>query len=215
MSGSATRMRLIGGAALRDKLLGMSKNTGALALMPIVVAAAGDLASAARTRAPRRTGALAGSIKVEFIKGGAGYAYCLIAPDEDHYYGLFQEYGLGSGRATPVQGATQRRRANFAASAAVRQQLRQRGVLPAEILAAAYNWKNQRAPGMPFGLSKGEMKRQVTLASGRHLQGQRRPNMAAHPFMRPAIDWRWPWIRRWIAERLAGLVLRYTDGRTA
>jgi len=49
----------------------------------------------------------------------------------------------------------------------------------------------------------------MILGLGGNLQGERRPNMAAHPFMRPAVTWRWPYIRQMITDRLKALIDKF------
>lgn len=183
-------MALKGGAELRRKLLEMQKGLGAAFLTPMVNGAAQDLRAAEIRLAPKgATGKLAGGIAVEIIKAGTGYAYALVSPQAEQYYGMFQEYGLGTGRSAPLQEKTLRRRGNYEASLAIRKKIFVGGGIVDTT-----------------GLSKGEKKRQLILAQGGYLQGKRRPNMAAQPFARPAVTWRWPYIRQYWTDRLRELV---------
>lgn len=192
------KIELKGGAELRRKLMAMEKGLAADFLRPIVDAGAQDLRAAMVSLVPRQTGALAGGIQLEHIKAGKGYAYALVAPDKEQYYGMFQEYGLGTGRSTPVSERTRRRRSTYEASLAIRKKM----IVEQGLSGPA--WEAAIA-----GLGKRERKRQKYLAEGRYLQGERRPNMAAHPFMRPAVTWRWPYIRQMITERLRALVKKF------
>jgi HK97 gp10 family phage protein len=193
------RTELKGGAELRRKLMAMEKGLAADFLHPIVDAGAQDLRAAEASLAPRgKTGDLAAGIQVEHIKAGKGYAYALIGPDKEQYYGQFQEYGLGTGRSTPVSERVRRRRSNYEASLVTRKQMIVEQGLSGPAWVAAIS-----------KLGKKEAKRQKYLAEGRYLQGERRPNMAAHPFIRPAVTWRWPYIRQMITERLRALVERF------
>lgn len=183
--------QLQGGGDLRGKLLEMERAASALFLLPIVNGGAQDLRRAEADLAPRgETGMLAAGISVELIKAGNGYAYALIGPQAEQYYGRFQEFGLGTGRSQPVSARVRRRRQAYEASVALQQKVNVGGVIIAK------------------GLSKQEKKRQITLASGGYLQGKRRPNMAAQPFARPAVEARWPAIRQYITDQLRALVLR-------
>jgi HK97 gp10 family phage protein len=189
------KIQLKGAGELRRKLMAMEKGLAADFLRPIVDAGAQDLRATMGRLAPRRTGALAGGIQVENIKAGKGYAYALVAPDKEQYYGLFQEYGLGTGRSTPVRERTRRRRSNYEASLATRKKI----VVEQGLSGAAFDAAITK-------LGRREAKRQKALAEGKYVQGERRPNMAAHPFMRPAVTWRWPYIRQMITDRLKALI---------
>lgn len=189
------KMHLEGGGELRRKLMGMEKGLAADFLRPVVYGGAQDLRAAMVNLAPKgKTGKLAAGIDVEVIKAGKGYAYALIGPQEEQYYGLFQEYGLGTGRSAPVSERVARRRGNYERSLVIRHQITEAGEKGSTFSAELAK------------LPKAEARRQRMLAQGKHLQGQRRPNMAAHPFMRPAITWRWPYVRQYIADGLLGII---------
>jgi len=190
------KIELKGAGELRRKLMAMEKGLAADFLRPIVDAGAQDLRAAEESLAPRgKTGELAGGIQVEHIKAGKGYAYAMIGPGKEQYYGLFQEYGLGTGRSTPLREKTRRRYSNYEASI----NLRRKMIVEQGLSGPA--WKAAITK-----LGKREAKRQKYLAEGRYLQGERRPNMAAHPFARPAVTWRWPYIRQMITDRLKALI---------
>ena len=209
-----------GFAELRRKLMAMEKGAAAEQLGPLVTTGGAILHDAAIQLAPKRTGKGAGSITVQLIKAGSGYAYVLIGPQADYYYMMFQEYGLGSGRSTPVSERVKRRKGNYEHSMNVRRGLLDQGIAPQDFMRAYWDWRNTRGGGKahrritnaPFGLSVGELRRQKILAQsaieGRRwdLQGGHRPNMAAHPFMRPAIDAAWPEISAYITSRLVMLI---------
>lgn len=195
------KMRVEGVAELRRELLQMASeaSTGGKSgmLIPLVSGGADIIQAAAQTLAPKRSGRGAASITVQLIKHGAGYAYCLIAPEADFYYMMFQEFGLGSGRSIGESERTRRRRESYERSIALRQQIVKK-VGAGNTFAAALG-----------GLGKREARRQKALAAGKYVQGQRRPNMAAQPFMRPAVTWRWPYVRQYINDGLLRLIRRH------
>ena len=199
------KVALKGGAELRRKLMAMEKGLAADFLRPVVYGGAQDLRGAMVGLAPKgKTGKLAGGIDVEIIKSGKGYAYALIGPQEEQYYGLFQEYGLGTGRSVPIQEKTRRRRGNYEQSMKVRRELLERWAGGEDInVGRAYL---NRDLGINYGLTRRELRRQWILEKGWNLQGERRPNMAAHPFMRPAVTWRWPYVRQYITDGLLGII---------
>jgi hypothetical protein len=87
----------------------------------------------------------------------------------------------------------------------IHRQLLEQFVLGSDLKKYRFNRDLQN----PWGLGRRELKRQYILGMGGELQGKRRPNMAAHPFMRPAVAWRWPYIRQMITERLKTLIDKF------
>ena len=189
------KIELKGAGELRRKLMAMEKGLAADFLQPIVHTGAMMMEAVMQQLAPRRTSALAVGIHIEDIKAGKGYAYSLVGPDKEQYYGMFQEYGLGTGRSAPVSERTRRRRSNYEGSIATRKKM----IVEQGLSGAA--WKAAITK-----LGRREAKRQKYLAEGKYVQGERRPNMAAHPFMRPAVTWCWPYIRQMITDRLKALI---------
>jgi HK97 gp10 family phage protein len=177
---------LVGAAELRRKLLAMSEAVSGPILEGIVRDEAEEVLEIAKANAPVRTGALRRGLAIDLQKEGRGYCYFVLNIDPKTYYALFQEYGLGNKRGRDVSARTLRRRANYETTA----RLAKRGFTSTSA-----------------GLNKGQARRLRKLERGGNLQGQRRPNMKAHPFIRPATRWRATIIRRRITERLAGEIL--------
>jgi len=203
------KIELKGAAELRRKLMAMEKGLAADFLQPIVHTGAMMMEAVMQQLAPRRTSALAVGIHIEDIKAGKGYAYSLVGPDKEQYYARFHEWGLGTGRATqlfgPIQEKTRRRRGNWENSQRIRRELLDKFILGKDV-ERAYR---HRDLGISYGLSRRELRRQMILGKGGYLQGERRPNMAAHPFMRPAVTWCWPYVRQMITERLRALIDKF------
>lgn len=200
----------IGTKGMQARLAGMARSVQGAVMRPVVEEAARELRDLASEMAPTRTGALRKGIVADLMKMGSGYCYYWVRLAPAVYYGRFQEFGLGNGSSKGTSAKILHRRANYEQSAAVRRALLARGILPAEIIAANYNWRVQKVGRIPFGLSRSEMRRQVTLASGGRLQGQRRPNMAAQPFIRPAVRFTRQSLSRFMLEGIAANVLRWT-----
>ena len=109
-----TTVTIAGMRELRQKLIELPAAASGDLLLKIVKEAAEPMRSAASSLAPRLTGQLGAGMRLEVLKSGRGFAYVVIAPSADSYYGLFQEFGLGSGRSEPLRAKTLRRRANKA-----------------------------------------------------------------------------------------------------
>ncbi len=194
-----------GTQAMRARINAMSDSVGGAVMRPVVQSAALQVRDLAAALAPKRTGRGRQGIITDLMKIGKGYCYYWVRLQPDAYYMFFQEIGLGTGASRPVQEKTRRRRVNFIQSMAIRQRLREQGVLPAEIMAARYLGRQ----GNQFGLSRRELKRQAILARGGRLQGQRHPNMAAHPWLRPAVRFTRTGLRQYMLEALAANIRRW------
>jgi hypothetical protein len=112
----AITMTLEGSKELRVKLLAMSAVGNLQVLSPIVEAGARDLADLAAELAPRRTGALKSGIIIEPEKSGVGYCWWKVKLRSNVSYGMFQEFGLGSGRGStrPLTVKTRKGRERYA-----------------------------------------------------------------------------------------------------
>lgn len=191
---------IIGEQAMRRRLLSMSASVQGAIMRPIVADAARIIQETAQALAPHRTGALRRGIEARILRFGAGYCKAVVQLTPEVYYGKFQEFGLGSGTGKSPSATVQRRRGNYANSMRVRRQV--------QIAMAKGGLSFEEATA---GMGKRERKRQKILEKGGYLQGKRKPNMLAKPFLRPAVkQWRialrmrmldalWDAIKRWSA----------------
>lgn len=223
----SVRLELKGAAELRRRLLAMDDSVSRGMLKPILEEAADVIVQAARQMAPKRSHALERGIRREHAKSGKGFAYVLIGLDPEVYYGRFHEYGLGTGSSSPPSERTRRRRANYEHII----QLKQSGFTTAGAPAGAYfvvrggrivsggrtlsdYERHQMRHGKLSGgsrLSKTEYRSLKHYERHGFMQGMRRPNMKAQPFMRPAVEWRSPWAFRIITSRLRELIARLVE----
>jgi hypothetical protein len=187
-------------------MLQMSQSVQGAMMIPTLRTAAGKVQALGRALAPKLSGALRAGISARLLKSGAGYAQFVVALEPAVYYGRFQEYGLGTGASKPPSARTMRRRAAYANSMLIKRRvdIAKRSGLVTEAGALA-------------GLGKKEARRQKLLARGGKLQGQRKPNMAAHPFLRPAVKFYRTSLRAWIIEQLWASIARFSapDSRAA
>jgi HK97 gp10 family phage protein len=194
----------VGTKAMQTRLNGMSDSVQGAVMRPIVAEASDEVRALAVELAPKRTGKGRHGIISDLMKIGKGYCYYWVRLDPEVYYMRFQEFGLGTGNPKGPSARVQRRRANYEQSVRV-----WRGkILPA--------FSKSRGPTLmqvigSAVLSKAETKRQRILAKGGHLQGQRRPNMAAHPFLRPAVRFLGPTVRTEMLEGIAANILRWCE----
>jgi hypothetical protein len=184
---------------MQRRLLGMAASVQGAVLKPVVAESAGVLKDLMVSLAPKRTGALGGGLIADLMKIGLGYCYYWVRLAAPVYYGVFQEFGLGTGRSIPVSERTRRRRSNYELSLLIRKKM----IVEQGRSGAA--WKAALAT-----LGKREAKRQKYLAEGKYLQGERRPNMAAHPFMRPAVKFLRTELAVRMLEGAAANIVRWT-----
>lgn len=176
-------VRFDGLPEMKARLEAMSEEASLRVLQPIVERWARPVQQLAQQMAPYRKGILRAGIVLDFLKAGVGYCYFILTLTRKAYYGIFQEFGLGSGRSTGIQAKTGRRASTYANSMRIRTLLMAKGVTASDISKAYFH----KDLGITFGLSRREIRRQQILSKGGYLQGKRRPNMAAHPFFRPAV----------------------------
>jgi hypothetical protein len=112
----AITMTFEGSKELKVKLLAMSAVGNLQVLGPIVEAAAGDVADLAAELAPRLTGALKGGVIIEPEKSGVGYCWWKVKLRSNVWYGMFQEFGLGTGRTStrPLTAKTRKSHERYA-----------------------------------------------------------------------------------------------------
>jgi len=193
-------LTLEGSREVKDRLLAMSEAASGPVIIPIVADVASKAGALMAALAPRLTGALSRGINPNFLKAGPGYCHFTIALSPDVYYGLFQEFGLGDKATRGPSARTQRRRANYDATTA----LQRAGKLSTDIEFRKRNGK----------LSQ-QGKRLQALERGRSIQGKRRPNMAAQPFIRPVLFGNRASLTVEMLERIASQILEQTtsEGR--
>jgi hypothetical protein len=194
------RVTFAGTKEMQRRLLGMAGSVQGAVIRPIVAESAGVLKDLMVSLAPKRTGALGGGLIADLMKIGFGYCYYWVRLARDVYYGVFQEFGLGTGRSGGESARVKRRRANYEASLALHKRMQQ------SIAAGLASYESNM-----LVLSKREFKRQEKLEQGKYIQGQRRPNMAAHPFMRPAVKFLRTELAVRMLEGAAANILRWTE----
>lgn len=223
--------RLDGARELRVKLLALDAATGWQPLLVMVSEAAARLRSLAAALAPRKTGKLAAAIRVETLRFGPGYAHVVMGlADEGKnsaFYGQWQEYGLGTGSPSPPSARTLRRRSNFAHI----MDLKRAGFTTTGFASGQYGrFKGGRQVYTGEYFSRGEMHKirhgEISNAGGLtkreykslrdyeskgRMQGMRRPNMAAHPFMRPAVAMLGEQIKGAMIARLEQLIESFKE----
>lgn len=188
------KVTMVGTKEMQRRLLGMSQSVQGAVIRPVVAESAGVLKGLMESLAPKRTGALRGGLIADLMKIGFGYCYYWVRLGRDVYYGVFQEFGLGTGRSSAPSARVRRRQANYNLSILIQKKANVGGMIIAT------------------GLSKREKRRQLILARGGYLQGKRRPNMAAHPFMRPAVKFLRDFLSRQMLEGIAANIRRWTVG---
>lgn len=181
---------LEGAEEIKKRLLAMGEAASGMTLIPIVGEATAELAAIMAALAPRRSGALARGINPSYLKSGPGYCYFEVKLSPKAYYGLFQEFGLGDKAGRPASARTKRRQANYD----VTKELYRRGY-------------RQGAAG----IDKRQGRRLRYMAQGKYIQGKRRPNMAAQPFIRPAIFGNRVVIIREMVEQIGARVMAETE----
>ena len=194
----------VGTKAMQARLNGMSTSVQGAVMRPIVAMASDEVRALAVELAPKRTGKGRHGIISDLMKIGKGYCYYWVRLDPEVYYMRFQEFGLGTGNPKGPSARVRRRRANYEHSMRVWREK----IKPA--------WAKSRGPTFmqvigSAGLSKAETKRQKILAKGGYLQGKRRPNMAAQPFLRPAVRFLRPSITTEMLEGIAANILRWCE----
>lgn len=181
----------VGEKALRARLLQLSQSVQGAVMRPIVQEAASKVQALARQLAPSLTGVLRAGIVVRLLKWGAGYCQHIVTLDPAAYYGKFIEYGLGEMREGGLSTLTKKRRANAANSLRIKRQI--------DILKGKSDISTGR---INERLGKREAKRQKILDAGRKLQGMHQPNMAPHPFLRPAVRFYRTSVRAWMVQQI-------------
>ena len=216
--GDRVIVSLEGTRELKRALLAMDAVSTERVLRPIVGEGAETLRATAATLAPvlKRphkgvvAGALRKGIEAEFAKAGIGYCHFVVKLKPEVWYGWFLEFGLGSGGSGGESARVKRRRANYGQSMKIRRELLERWAGGEDInVGKAYL---NRDLGITYGLSRRELRRQWILEKGWNLQGQRRPNMQAQPFMRPAVRFARASIITRMLERIAAVILRAGGG---
>ena len=195
------KVTMVGTKEMQRRMDGMSTSVQGAVMRPIVAEAANVLKDLAASLAPKRTGALAGGLIADLMKIGRGFCYYWVRLGRAVYYGIFQEFGLGTGRSGGESARVKRRRANYEASLALRKRMQQSAA------AGLASYESNM-----LVLSKREFKRQKKLEEGKYIQGQRRPNMAAQSFMRPAVKFLRDGLSRQMLEGIAGNIRRWTVG---
>jgi HK97 gp10 family phage protein len=194
----------VGTKAMQARLNGMSTSVQGAVMRPIVAQASDEVRGLAVQLAPKRTGAGRRGIISDLMKIGKGYCYYWVRLDPEVYYMRFQEFGLGTGNPKGSSARVRRRQANYEHSVAVRQAI-------TKAWAKSHGFESFMEAIAASGLSRRELKRQKILAKGGNLQGQRRPNMAAQPFLRPAVRFLRPSISTEMIEGIAANILRWTE----
>lgn len=194
-------MTMVGLKEMQRRLNGMSTSVQGAVIRPVVAESADVLKGLMVSMAPRRTGALAGGVIADLMKIGRGFCYYWVRLGAAVYYGVFQEFGLGAGRAGGESARVKRRRANYEASMALRKRMLQ------STAAGLASYESNM-----LVLSKREFKRQKKLEEGKYIQGERRPNMAAQPFMRPAVKFLRDGLSQRMLEGIAANIRRWTVG---
>ena len=182
---------IVGEKVMARRLQRFSASVQGAVMRPIVEAAGNRVRDMARALAPQRTGALRAGITTRLIKWGPGYCHYKVTTEPQVYYGKFHEFGLGDKREGGVSMLTRRRRERAAESLRVRRRV--------EIARAKLGLTFEEAIS---GLGKREKRRQKILQRGWLLQGMRRPNMAPHPFLRPAVKFLRDTLRGWMVDEL-------------
>jgi len=195
------KVTMVGTKEMQRRMDGMSTSVQGAVVRPIVAESANVLKDLAASLAPKRTGALAGGLIADLMKIGRGFCYYWVRLGAAVYYGVFQEFGLGTGRSGGESARVKRRRANYEASLALRKRMLQ------SIAGGLASYESNM-----LVLSKREFKRQKKLQEGKYIQGQRRPNMAAQPFMRPAVKFLRDGLSRQMLEGIAANIRRWTVG---
>ena len=189
---------IVGEKVMARRLQRFSASVQGAVMRPIVEAAGNRVRDMARALAPQRTGALRAGIVTRLLKFGQGYCHYKVTTEPQVYYGKFHEFGLGDKKEGSISRRTMRRREAAAESLRVKRRIeiaQARGGLTFEDAIA--------------GLSKGEGRRQKTLQKGKLLAGMRRPNMAPHPFLRPAVRFLRDALRGWMVDELWQSVKRW------
>jgi hypothetical protein len=93
-------VKLDGLPDVRARLNAMSEVASLRMLQPIVENRARPIQELARSLAPYRHGTLRAGIVLDLLKAGVGYCYFILTLTRKAYYGVFQEFGLGTGRKT-------------------------------------------------------------------------------------------------------------------
>lgn len=194
----------VGTKAMQARLNGMSTSVQGAVMRPIVAEASDEVRGLAVSLAPTRTGKGRRGIISDLMKIGKGYCYYWVRLDPEVYYMRFQEFGLGTGNPRGSSARVRRRQANYEHSMAVRRTI-------TKAWAKSHGFESFMEAIAASGLSRRELKRQKILAKGGHLQGERRPNMAAHPFLRPAVRFLAPSVRTEMLEGIAANILRWTE----
>lgn len=190
---------IAGEKAMRTRLRQFSRSVQGAIMRPIVEEAGNRVRDLARTLAPMRTGALRAGIVTRLLKWGAGYCQYKVTLEPQVYYGKFHEYGLGDQKEGGLSKRTARRRANATESLRVRRRV--------QIAMGKGDLTFEEATK---GLQKRERRRQKILAKGGLLQGMRKPNMAPHPFLRPAVKFLRTTLREWMLSQLWASLRRWS-----
>lgn len=216
------KVSLEGEKALKDRLLKMSASVQGAVMRPVVADAAMKVRDLARTLAPKRTGRLQLGIITREMKVGYGYCQWKVTLNDEAYYGVFHEYGLGTGRLGGPSKIRERRAGNYAESTRIRKFLKNaqqsKGLTWDETLRRygfVHGSERMGSKGVlkrdkASGKLRREGKRQNALEQGRYLQGKRQPNMAAHPFLRPAVKFLRTAVRDGMVVKLWAEVQRWS-----